>query len=73
MRGEGAENFSLLAASHRGVLQDFAEFGRGLEDLAEVGEIVEDNLQCLTLGGSSEERACVAASRGVGKCRGLVA
>lgn len=71
--GEGAEDLSLLAASDGGVLQDLAEFGRDLEDLAQVGEIVEDGLQCLALGGSGEERACVAASRGIGECGGLVA
>jgi hypothetical protein len=42
--GEGAEDLSLLAAPHGGVLQDFAEFGRDLEHLAQVGEIVEDGL-----------------------------
>lgn len=71
--GEGAEDLSLLTASHRGVLQDLAEFGGDLEHLAQVGEIVEDGLQCLALGGSGEERACVATSRGIGECRGLVA
>ena len=52
--GEGVEHLLLLNSLDGGVLEELAETGLGLDDLAQMSQVAQYCLQCFFLGGCGE-------------------